>query len=114
MSRLGWAASGGIVALAVVLVVAATAGWAQTPVPTGGDSSSTCQQGQLCIQESPEPGSGGGGGQSLVGRDAPAHFARSLATMSVVALILGAFLLMALTGKRVPLPIRRKSARGRT
>jgi len=39
------------------------------------------------------------------------EFARSLVTMGCIALVLGAFLLMAVTGKRLPLPRRRAGGR---
>ena len=84
--------------------------WSQTPAPSGGASPSGCQEGELCIPQSPAATSGGGG-QVLVGHDPPAHFARSLVTMGCIALVLGAYLLMAVTGKRLPLPHRRAGGR---
>ena len=77
--------------------------WGQTPAPSGGASPPGCQEGELCIPQNPAATSGGG--QVLVGHDPPAHFARSLVTMGCIALVLGAFLLMAVTGKRLPLHI---------
>jgi hypothetical protein len=85
------------------------AAWSQAPAPSGGASPSGCQAGELCIPQSPAPTSGGG--QVLVGHDPPAHFARSLVTMGCIALVLGAYLLMAVMGKRLPLPHRRAGGR---
>ena len=85
------------------------AAWSQAPAPSGGASPSGCQEGELCIPQSPSATSDGG--QVLVGRDPPAHFARSLVTMGCIALVLGAYLLMAVTGKRLPLPRRRAGGR---
>jgi hypothetical protein len=47
----------------------------------------------------------------LVGHDPPAHFARSLVTMGCIALVLGVYLVMAVMGKRLPLPRRRAGGR---
>ena len=83
--------------------------WGQTPSPSGGASPSGCVEGELCIPQSPAATSGRG--QVLVGRDPPAHFARSLVTMGCIAVILGTYLLVAVTGKRLPLPRRRAGGR---
>jgi heme A synthase len=98
-------------AVAALFLVLALGGpvWSQTPSPSGGVSPPDCQAGELCIPQSPAATSGGG--QVLVGHDPPAHFVRSLVTMSAIALVLGAYLLMAVMGKRLPLPRRRAEGR---
>jgi hypothetical protein len=98
-------------ALTGLFLVLALAGpvWGQTPAPSGGASPSGCLEGELCIPQSPAATSGGG--RVLVGHDPPAHFVRSLVTMGCIALVLGAYLLMAVMGKRLPLPHRRAGGR---
>ncbi|MEA2534078.1 MAG: hypothetical protein QOJ93_1889 [Actinomycetota bacterium] len=106
-----------VVVLAVTALFLALAlggaAWSQAPAPSGGASPSGCQADQLCIPQSPAPGSNGGsdGGQVLVGHDPPAHFGRSLVTMGCIALVLGVYLVMAVMGKRLPLPRRRAGGR---
>lgn len=94
-----------------LLLVLALGGpvWSQTPAPSGGASPSGCQAGELCIPQGPAATSGGG--QVFVGHDPPAHFVRSLVTMGCIALVLAAYLLMAVMGKRLPLPHRRAGGR---
>jgi hypothetical protein len=103
----GRVAVAGLAALLVALALAGTA-WGQTPTPTGGGSPAGCQAGELCVQDTPTAAPTGV--HSLVGTDPPSHFARSLVTMGFIALILGAYLLTALTGKRLP----RRRAGGRS
>jgi len=107
------AAAAGLVALALTIPLSAAPARAQapSPSPSPADTSSACQQGQLCVDQSSNPDVGGGG-QRLQGHDPPAHFGRSLATMAVVALALGGYLAMAMTGRRLPL-VGRRSARRR-
>jgi len=106
-----------VVVLAVTALFLALAlggaAWSQAPAPSGGASPPGCQADQLCIPQSPAPGSNGGsdGGQVLVGHDPPSHFARSLVTMGCIALVLGVYLVMAVIGKRLPLPRRRAGGR---
>ncbi|HMC08015.1 MAG TPA: hypothetical protein VKL22_01645 [Actinomycetota bacterium] len=112
MKGLAGAAAAGLVALALTIPLSAAPARAQapSPSPSPADTSSACQQGQLCVDQSPNPDVGGGG-QRLQGHDPPAHFGRSLATMAVVALALGGYLAMAMTGRRLPLAGRRSARR---
>ena len=111
MNGLVRAAAAGVVVLALAVPLGAGTARAAPPSPSPTNTASACQQGQLCVDQSSNPDVGGGG-QRLQGHDPPAHFGRSLATMAVVALALGGYLAMAMTGRRLPL-VGRRSARRR-
>ena len=102
MNGLVRAAAAGVVVLALAVPLGAGTARAAPPSPSPSptNTASACQQGQLCADQSPNPDVGGGG-QRLRGHDPPAHFGRSLATMAVVALVLGGYLVMAMTGRRL-------------
>ncbi len=66
-------------------------------------SEPSCAPGELCVpDEIPEPGEAGEGSRRPV-NDPPGRYLRSLSTMGLIAVIVGAYFFLALTGKSLRL-----------
>ncbi|MGH2732789.1 MAG: hypothetical protein ACRDJG_07610 [Actinomycetota bacterium] len=101
-SRPSWSGLGiGILLVAVALGiggagVAHAEGSAPTPEPS-------CAPGELCVPaETPQPGEAGEGARAPA-NDPPGRYLRSLSTMGLIAMIVGAYFYVAFTGKSLRL-----------
>lgn len=91
-----------IVGICLMLFWLAAASWAQepTPVPTSDDQP-PCEVGQLCETGNGDHPTFGTTKKGHV-NDPPGAFSRSLITIGIIAVLLGAYIYFAFTGTRPP------------
>lgn len=86
------------------------AAWAQeaTEAPPDTQQGGPCKVGELCLDESNSGGTPFPDVDSPTGavNDPPGAYARSLLTLAAIAVLVGIYLFIALTGKRLAIPLR--------
>jgi hypothetical protein len=93
---------GGVLLLAVALGLLSMLSGPADAQPAEGPGR-PCAPGELCVpDEVPEPGEAEEGSGGPV-NDPPGRYLRSISTMALVALIVGTYFFVALTGKRLRL-----------